>query len=249
MTLGDQAARAAISHNLGETLFVEAGAGSGKTRSLVDRVVSIVLRDHVPLTGVAAVTFTDKAASELGHRLRLRFAAESGDPAARQELDDLDTAAIGTLHAFAQRLLTEHPIEAGLPPLIEVRDEVASGVQADARWTALRAALLDDPDLTDTLTLAIAGGVRLDDLRALAATLNANWDLLETRVLPVPVLAWPMRMGSPFAARVTPGRASDPAARAAAPPTAPTSTARRERDAAGSVAARSAICSGPGTVS
>ena len=57
------------------------------------------------------------------------------------------TAAIGTLHSFAQRILSEHPIEAGLPPLVEVLDEVASGVAFDSRWAALRADMLDDPSL------------------------------------------------------------------------------------------------------
>ena len=53
-------------------------------------------------------------------------------------LDDLDGAAISTLHAFAQRLLTEFPIEAGLPPRVEVRDEIAAAFAFDARWEPLR---------------------------------------------------------------------------------------------------------------
>ena len=186
MTLGDEAARRAIRTDLGETLFVEAGAGSGKTSSLVDRVVSVVLTAGVPLRQVAAVTFTDKAAAELRDKLRTAFTARP-EPAAAEALNDLDTAAIGTLHSFAQRILAEHPIEAGLPPLIEVQDEVASGVQSDARWTTLRAELLDDEQLTDTMLLAMAGGVRLDDLRAMTATFNANWDLLGSRVIGAPV--------------------------------------------------------------
>ena len=161
------------------TLFVEAGAGTGKTSSLVQRVVSLVVDEHVPLREIAAVTFTEKAAAELRDRLRKELKG-------RPERDDLDTAAVGTLHSFAQRLLSEHPIEAGLPPLIEVQDEVASGVRGDARWTTLRAALLDDERLTATLHLALAGGVRLTDLRTLTVHFNANWDLLADRVLAVP---------------------------------------------------------------
>ncbi len=190
MRLTDDDARRSIREDLDQTLFVEAGAGSGKPTSLVDRVVSVVLTDGVPLARIAAVTFTEKAAADLRERLRGAFAARAG-PAAQTALEDLDTAAIGTLHSFAQRILTEHPIEAGLPPLIEVRDEVASGVQADARWTTLRAELLDDRTLTDTLLLAMAGGLRLEDLRAMSSAFNANWDLLESRVLTVPVPAMP----------------------------------------------------------
>jgi len=183
--LADGYARKLIRENLGETLFVEAGAGSGKTTSLVERVVSIVLLEGVPLGRLAAVTFTEKAAAELRDRLRAAF-AERPEPAAAAALDDLDTAAIGTLHAFARRILTEHPIEAGLPPLIEVRDEVGSGVAADARWVTLRAELLDDPELTDTLLLAMAAGVTIEHLRSLSHHLNANWDLIASRVLAGP---------------------------------------------------------------
>jgi ATP-dependent exoDNAse (exonuclease V) beta subunit len=188
MTLRDSAARRLIRDALGETLFVEAGAGSGKTTSLVERVVAIVLTDGVPLRNVAAVTFTEKAAAELRDRLRVAFShvvAAAGSEAVLAEaaLDDLNSAAIGTLHAFAQRLLTEHPIEAGLPPLIEVQDEVASGVNVDARWATLRAELLDDETLTETLLLAMAAGMRLEDLRSMAGTFNHNWDLIADRVL------------------------------------------------------------------
>ena len=67
-TLGDNAARAAISTELDATLFVEAGAGTGKTKALVDRVVALVTADGpdlpVPVSAIAAITFTEKAAAE-----------------------------------------------------------------------------------------------------------------------------------------------------------------------------------------
>src|SRR5262249_17731592 len=133
---------------LDETLFVEAGAGSGKTRALVDRVLALVTVAGEPLSAIAAITFTEKAAAELRDRIRsqlearLRPAADEADQAGRAArvdddptvlrcrvaLDDLDSAAIGTLHSFAQRILSEHPVEAGLPPHVEVLDEVASMV-------------------------------------------------------------------------------------------------------------------------
>lgn len=72
MRLTDDEARRSIRHDLDQTLFVEAGAGSGKTTSLVDRVVSVVLTDGVPLARVAAVTFTEKAGADLRERLGAR---------------------------------------------------------------------------------------------------------------------------------------------------------------------------------
>ena len=197
----DAAARAQITGQLDRTLFVDAGAGSGKTRSLVDRVVAVVLHPDsaVPLRHVAAVTFTEKAGAELRDRLRVAFEAAltGADPGSARAsraagaLEDLDAAAIGTLHSFAERILGEHPVEAGLPPLIEVLDEVASSVAFDERWTALRAALLDDPGLEQALLLALAAGMRLEDLRSMARAFNDNWDLLASRVLTMPVAALP----------------------------------------------------------
>ena len=194
--LPDAAIREEITGRLDRTLFVEAGAGSGKTQSLVDRVVATVLcaAQAVPLRHVAAVTFTEKAGAELRDRLRVAFeseleAAEPGSERAdrcAEALDDLDAAAIGTLHSFAERILGEHPIEAGLPPLIEVRDEVASGVAFDDRWTVLRTALLDDPGLAPALLLAMAAGMGLDDLRSMTRAFTENWDLLQPRVLDTP---------------------------------------------------------------
>ncbi|HEY3000547.1 MAG TPA: UvrD-helicase domain-containing protein, partial [Acidimicrobiales bacterium] len=118
--LPDQRARDRVVDELDATLFVEAGAGSGKTRALVDRVVRLVTTGTAGLDAVAAITFTEKAAAELRDRIRRRLddeldqarrrgATERADRC-RRALDDLDSAAIGTLHSFARRLLTEHPI-------------------------------------------------------------------------------------------------------------------------------------------
>ena len=94
-------------------------------------------------------------------------------------LDELDAAAICTLHAFAQRLLTEFPIEAGLPPRIEVRDEIASAVAFDARWERFVDQMLDAPEYQAAVVLGLAAGVRFKQLRAVAEAFAANWDLLD----------------------------------------------------------------------
>src|SRR5665811_2582754 len=113
-----------IRDSTGATLFVEAGAGSGKTSVLVSRAQTLTLEDGIPIANIAAVTFSERAASELRDRLRARLeqAALHTTRTEQREralaaLDDLDTAAIGTLHSFAQRILSEHPIEAGIPPV------------------------------------------------------------------------------------------------------------------------------------
>ncbi|MGY1709118.1 UvrD-helicase domain-containing protein [Geodermatophilus sp. SYSU D00758] len=180
--LADAAARDTIREDTSTTLFVEAGAGSGKTKSLVDRIARLVLDDGVPMRSIAAVTFTEKAGAELRDRLRAELEGRGGERA-EQALDDLDGAAIGTLHSFAQRILVDHPIEAGLPPLLEVADELSSAVAFEERWAEQRRRLLDDDSIAEPLLLAMSAGVTLEHLRSLAKLFNADWDLVADRVL------------------------------------------------------------------
>jgi ATP-dependent helicase/nuclease subunit A len=190
--LEDQADRDRIRNETSSTLFVNAGAGSGKTTALVDRVTTLVLIDEIPLSNIAAVTFTEKAGAELRDRLRACFeghwreANSEHKHLAQRALDDLDGAAIGTLHAFAQRLLMEHPIEAGLPPVIEVLDEVGSSVAFEERWAELQNGLLDDDAIAEPLLLGMAVGMTLKHVRSLATMLGRDWDLIADRVLSLP---------------------------------------------------------------
>ncbi|CAM3450138.1 UvrD-helicase domain-containing protein [Nocardioides dubius] len=186
----DQAARELITTGTARTLFVNAGAGSGKTTALVRRVARLVIDDGVAMEQIAAVTFTEKAGAELRDRLRARFeklAREETDPIraarARAALDELDAAAIGTLHAFAQRILMAHPIEAGLPTAIEVLDEVASSIAFDDRWSRIQRDLLDDDAIATPLLTAMRLGVDLKRIRSLVRRLGSDWDLLPRKVL------------------------------------------------------------------
>src|SRR5690242_11529925 len=112
--MADAAARKRIQTDLDRNLFVEAGAGSGKTTALVKRVLALITTGTAELRAIAAITFTEKAATELRDRVRRELeeqASEDVDNASfRGALEDLDGAAIGTLHAFAQRILSEHAV-------------------------------------------------------------------------------------------------------------------------------------------
>lgn len=131
----DQAHRDAAVAARGVNVLVDAGAGTGKTTLLVSRLVEMVAprdtaRESVPLSRVAAVTFTRKAAGELKLRVRERLLEElaGGSPAARRErlsraLAEADTSFIGTIHGFADRLLRLWPVEAGLSPSYQVVED------------------------------------------------------------------------------------------------------------------------------
>lgn len=99
--------------------LVNASAGSGKTYRLTQEVVAAVdpaAADHVDLEGLAAVTYTRKAAGELGTRIR-RALLEAGQVAHAQRLP---LAYIGTVHAVCLRLIQENAIDAGLSPEVDV---------------------------------------------------------------------------------------------------------------------------------
>jgi ATP-dependent helicase/nuclease subunit A len=210
MTLLDAQARRRIAEATGESLFVDAGAGSGKTSALVGRVVRSVLHDGVPLAQTAVVTFTEKAGAELRDRLRAAFERvlrNSDDQTARDSahaaLNELDSAAVGTLHSFAQRILTAFPIQAGMPPLVEVLDEVGSSVSFDARWSGVWRAMLDDETLADPLLLALGSGVNSDHLRSLARAFGNDWDLIESHVLSETVRAFVLPDTGPLLRQAT----------------------------------------------
>lgn len=101
---------------------VLAGAGSGKTRVLVARYLWLVLERGLPVSRVAALTFTERAAREMRTRIGEAFARHGHDDLRAQAAD----APISTLHAFCARLLRRNAVAAGLDPGFRVLDESAT---------------------------------------------------------------------------------------------------------------------------
>ncbi|MGE5454360.1 MAG: UvrD-helicase domain-containing protein, partial [Methylocystaceae bacterium] len=135
----DQEARCQIREQLTTSLFVEAGAGSGKTSSLVARVVALVTSGQAKLTEIAVVTFTRKAAGELRERLQIELETatrvQTGEAQARLKiaLSDLNSCFIGTIHSFCATLLRERPVEAGLSPdFVEIEGAEEQNLEARA---------------------------------------------------------------------------------------------------------------------
>ncbi len=103
----------------GRNLLVSAGAGTGKTTVLVERFLSMVLSGEARVSEVLALTFTDKAATEMKSRILKRL-SEAGREAEKRALE---SASISTFHAFASKILKEHPLEAGVDPGFRVLEE------------------------------------------------------------------------------------------------------------------------------
>ncbi|HEX3947809.1 MAG TPA: UvrD-helicase domain-containing protein, partial [Acidimicrobiales bacterium] len=241
----DRPAREAIATDLDATLFVEAGAGSGKTTQLVARLLGLLLSGRARIEEVAAITFTEAAAAELGDRLagELEAAAAGAAGTTPEEqalavtaLGGLDGAAITTLHGFSRRVLAEHPFAAGLPPVFEVLDQVRAMVAFDERWDELVDGLLADPSTSQTVSWALACGIPLDALRTVARAFDDNWDRVPADPPPAPelppvrpsVVLHPLRHALALA-----GACTDPEDRLLAHLADLTSAADRLQDAAG----------------
>lgn len=183
--MSDQLSREHIQKDLDRNLFVEAGAGTGKTTSLVGRLVELIL-SGVPVERIAAITFTRRAAAELRDRVRRRLeahladASHTGDSArlCREAISGLDSAAIETLHSFAQRILCWYPLEAGLPPRFAVRDDIQATVAFEDWWRRLLDDMLADPLLAEDWQAALEEGLKPGDLKEVARKFHANWDRL-----------------------------------------------------------------------
>ncbi len=196
--LADDEARRDIADALDQTLFVEAGAGTGKTHALVQRVVNLVARG-TPLTAIAAITFTEAAAADLRDRVRIALddearmvddhdhagssggegaAVDAGERARRcaEAVAAFDDATISTLHGFAQRVLTEFPVEAGLPPGFEVLDEIQALLGFAEQWRAHCDAMFEDAELAPALRSATILGLTTRHLETIARGLARHWD-------------------------------------------------------------------------
>ncbi|MFS2222538.1 DNA helicase II [Pantoea sp. B65] len=91
-------------------LLVLAGAGSGKTRVLVHRIAWLLTVENCSPYSVMAVTFTNKAAAEMRHRIEQLIGTSQGG------------MWIGTFHGLAHRLLRAHHLDAGLPQDFQILD-------------------------------------------------------------------------------------------------------------------------------
>src|SRR4051812_21776996 len=118
-------------------VLVVAGAGTGKTRTLVERCLNCLLEEkpRVSLDEILMVTFTDAAAAEMRHRIRTRLeeelAGHTDDLRWTEQLALFDTAHIGTLHSFCLQLLRQHFYELELDPQLTVLPEEEARLLAD----------------------------------------------------------------------------------------------------------------------
>jgi len=183
--------REKILKDLDRTMLVEAAAGTGKTTSMVGRMVALLAEGKCEIHTLAAITFTKKAAAELRERFQAELAkgAKTGVGESRRRLEraasHVEKAFIGTIHSFCARLVRERPVEAGVDIAFEEMDDEEDRVFSERVWREYVARLhaVDSPILEDLHLL----GLRIDRLERAYSHLCQYPDVKEWPAPEVPL--------------------------------------------------------------
>ncbi|MGE0645524.1 MAG: UvrD-helicase domain-containing protein [Nitrospira sp.] len=199
----DRLARQTAETTFDRNVVVVAGAGTGKTTLLVNRLVHLLMKepDPVSMTQVVALTFTNKAATEMKVRLRERLTvlahpqsdsmrATDGGAVSKSDLQaryglgsevivarahaalrELEKAQIGTLHSFAAHLLRLHPLESGVDPDFKEDDGLRFDEQFTAVWDCWLDQELSRAGQQHPLWRAVLSSTTLDAVRSLSRSL------------------------------------------------------------------------------
>ncbi len=173
------------------TFVVRAGAGTGKTTVLLERLLSLIRSGVSRLDQIAAITFTERAAGELRVRLRAEIEAALDALSPERErrlfleaLGALERAPIATIHAFCAGILRDHPVEAGVDPEFTVLEEAAARLFYTQTWQEWLARELHTSG--SLLKRALRLGLTLEHLEAAATFLLDHRDCLHLLPSPLP---------------------------------------------------------------
>ena len=175
------AAQSAAITARGSTVLVSAGAGSGKTKVLTERLMGYITDEQRPadLDSFLIITFTRAAAGELRGRimdeLAARLAREPGSRRLRRQSALCQRAQIGTIHSFCAALLRENSHLAQISPDFKIADDDrAQAMKAAALERVLEARYAAGADNADFLLLADTAGAGRDDSRLAALVLSLH---------------------------------------------------------------------------
>jgi len=176
--LRDQPARDIIVQDLDANLLVEAGAGSGKTHEMAQRILALIKDGERKIGEIVAITFTKKAANELRERIRKTLKEdyeESREKLQKDALDHIHECFIGTIHSFCGKILRERPIEAGIDPGFEEIDDAKDQMLLHNTWETY-VTQADDNDKR-ILNLMDTFSVRQDSAQSFLQTVCAHQDV------------------------------------------------------------------------
>ncbi|MCL2342554.1 MAG: UvrD-helicase domain-containing protein, partial [Firmicutes bacterium] len=171
-------------HARGDSILVSAGAGSGKTRVLVERLLSYITDESDPknIDNFLVITYTRAAAAELRSRilgaLNELLSARPNDRRLRRQISLCNTAAIGTIHSFCTGLLREYGHLLDISPDFKIPDEdYAAQLKASALEKLLEARYAHIEEDAAFRALVDTVGAGLDDARLMRLVLSLHTKL------------------------------------------------------------------------
>ncbi len=114
-----------VLHDSGNIL-VTASAGSGKTHTMIERVIRLVTEQKATVKEILAVTFTEMAALEMKEKLKsalIKKIAKDGNRVLIEQVNEVSTADISTLHSFCGKLIRTYFFKVGLSPDFKICDQ------------------------------------------------------------------------------------------------------------------------------
>jgi ATP-dependent helicase/nuclease subunit A len=172
----DKKDREKIIKEIDRNILVEASAGSGKTSSLIQRMIALIKSGKYKVDEIVAITFTRKAAIELKQRFQQKIEENFRETKDEKEkeylqkaLSNLEQCYLGTIHSFCARLLRERPIEAGLDPEFSEMDELDDALLKEEAWERylLNLKIKNNSSLTDLEKLGIKPSELVDCYKTL----------------------------------------------------------------------------------
>ena len=177
-------------------MMVIAGAGSGKTRSLVSRYIYLLIAEFNETDSILALTYTNKAAAEMRERIRdilykIYYTDEAAEPIrellkehlgddgfkkkAFADLIGADTAYMGTFHGFANSLINAMPIEFKVSPDAILTDEAMDAVILQQSSERVMQRILKQKNDLDMGILLLSTDMTLNDIVASATRILNCW--------------------------------------------------------------------------
>lgn len=116
----------AILDNTKKNLIVSASAGSGKTFIVIEHIINLIVKQHIPVSRLLVLTFTKAAAGEMKNRLFKAILSQKSSPYLLEQLDDISISDISTIDAFCEKIIKRNINKLDIDENFRVLDEKES---------------------------------------------------------------------------------------------------------------------------
>ena len=184
----DSQSRIQIRNNLNSSYYVEAGAGTGKTTVLVDRIVSLILKNKTPINKIAAITFNRSAAKNIKDKIRTSLESilikddipNEVQKNIEKSLHELETSSIQTLHSFADKIIRQFPIESGVPPGFKILSESENNNLFERKWNNWISSNQENLKFEKSFNWLMCLNVNPNKIKSIAKIFWNNFENVET---------------------------------------------------------------------